>query len=98
MTYVEQLDEEWAADGFLGKLREGVWSAGDAARFLTFLRSIEIPDGALVPKRALSQFWFLPSFLSWQRDRVAERAGNAEAFDRFVTEVHNVLEDVLGVP
>jgi hypothetical protein len=98
MTYVDQLDAEWADEGFLGKLRTGAFAAEDAARFLTFLRGIDIPDGAMVPKRAISLFWYLLSFLLWQRERVAERGGNLARFDRFVTEVHNTLEAVLGVP
>ena len=98
MTYVDQLDAEWADEGFLGKLRTGAFAAEDAARFLTFLRGIDIPEGALVPKRAISLFWYLPTFLLWQRGRVAERSGNLETFDRFVTEVHNTLERVLGTP
>jgi hypothetical protein len=98
MMYVDQLDAEWDDGGFLGKLRRGIFDADDAARFLKFLRGIEIPDGAMVPKRAVSLFWYLPSFLLWQRERVAERGGNLETFDRFITDVHNALESVLGIP
>jgi hypothetical protein len=98
MAYVDQLDAEWGDEGFLGKLRTGAFPAEDAARFLALLRGIDIPEGALVPKRAISLFWYLPSFLLWQRERVAERGGNMETFDRFVTEVHSALERVLGIP
>jgi len=98
MAYVDQLDAEWGDQGFLGKLRIGAFAAEDATRFLTFLRGIDIPEGALVPKRAVSLFWYLPTFLLWQRDRVAEQGGNLETFDRFVTEIHNTLDRVLGIP
>ena len=98
MQFVEQLDFEWSEEGFLGRLRTGSFVPTDAARFLSLLKDIRIPDGALVPKRALSLLWYLPSFLMWQRDRVAARGGDVVAFDRFITDVHSVLEDVLGVP
>ena len=98
MTLVDQLDGEWDTEGFLGQLRTGTFVPEHAARFLAVLRGIEIPDEAMVPKRALSLLWYLPSFLAWQRERVAEQGGDIVAFDRFVTEVHNTLEEVLGVP
>ena len=98
MQFVEQLDYEWSEEGFLGSLRTGTFLPTDAARFLSLLRGIRIPDDALVPKRALSLLWYLPSFLMWQSDRVAARGGDGVAFDRFVTDVHSVLEEVLGVP
>jgi hypothetical protein len=98
MTYIDRLDAEWEDEGFLGKLRRGIFAAEEAARFLKFQGGIEIPEGTMVPKRAISLFWYLPGFLLWQRERIAERGGNLETFDRFVTDVHNTLEAVLGVP
>lgn len=98
MTIVDQLDAEWGTEGFLGQLRTGVFAQENAARFLGLLNSIDIPDESMVPKRALSLLWYLPSFLVWQRERVIEQGGDIAAFDRFVTDVHNTLEDVLGVP
>lgn len=98
MTFVEELDAEWDAEGFLGQLRVGKFLPESASRFLLLLQRIEIPDGAMVPKRALSLLWYLPSFLAWQRGRVIESGSNVTDFDHFVTEVHNTLENVLGVP
>lgn len=46
----------------------------------------------------LSLLWYLPSFLTWQRERVAEKGGDINAYAHFVTDVHNTLEEVLGVP
>jgi hypothetical protein len=98
MTIVGQLDADWDTDGFLGQLRTGAFEQGNAARFLKLLRSIDIPEDAMVPKRVLSLLWYLPSFLVWHRGRVTEQGGDIAAFDLFVADVHNALEDVLGVP
>jgi hypothetical protein len=98
MTFVDQIESEWDSEGFLGKLRIGNFIPEEALRFLQILRSIEIPDGSHVPKRVVSLFWCLPSFLIWQRDRVAEKGGDIKVYEHFVTEVHNTLEAVLGVP
>ena len=53
MSYVDQLD---AVSQFLGKLRTGLRDTlltSDGYRF----------PSAVVPKRAISLFWYLPSFL-----------------------------------
>lgn len=98
MTFVDELDAEWDTDGLLGQLRLGHFEPGNASRFLELLRGIEIPANAMVPKRALALLWYLPSFLAWQRERVMEKGGNVAEYDHFVTEVHNTLEVVLGIP
>jgi hypothetical protein len=98
LTFIDDLDAEWDTHGFLGQLRLGNFVPAHASRFLQLLRQIEIPDDATVPKRALALIWYLPTFLIWQRERVMEKGGNVAEFDRFVTEVHNTLEDVIGIP
>lgn len=95
---IERMEREWDVDGFLGNVRTGIFSISDADQFLAFLRSIEIEEDALVPKRIVSLFWMLPSFLEWQKQRVREAGGRGEDYDRFATEVQNTLEKVLGVP
>jgi hypothetical protein len=52
----------------------------------------------MVPKRLVSLLWYLPSFLAWQTERIAEKDGDRAAYERFVTEVFNALEQALGVP
>jgi hypothetical protein len=95
---IGKLDAAWDCDGFLGGIRRGQFNPDAGAAFLGLLESIVIGDDELVPKRLLAQLWYLPSFLEWQKHRVAEFNGKTEAYDRFVTEVYNVLERVLGVP
>jgi hypothetical protein len=36
--------------------------------------------------------------MSWQRERVAEKGGNIEELDISITKIHNLLEEILGVP
>jgi hypothetical protein len=67
-------------------------------QFLNFLRSISLSEDEEVPMRLVSLLWYIPSFVGWQHDRVAEHGGDTAAFTRFVTEVHNAMETVLGVP
>lgn len=94
----ERLEEEWDSEGFLGQVRTGQFSTNEGADFLELLRSLELDENACIPKRLLSLLWYLPSFLSWQGDRVAEKGGDVVAYEKFVTDVQNVLEETLGVP
>ncbi|HEX3627408.1 MAG TPA: hypothetical protein VH280_18535 [Verrucomicrobiae bacterium] len=95
---IRRLESEWDVDGFLWNVRQGYFSPDDGQKFLSFLKQIEIDDNAEIPKRLLSLLWYMPSFLEWQKERVGERSGNRAAYERFVTEVFNTLEIVLGVP
>ena len=92
------LERAWDDGGFLERIRRGRFEATDANEFLALIGSIDLGDADVVPKRFLSLVWFLPSFLSWQRDRVKEVGCDLAEYDRFVARVHNVFENVLGVP
>jgi hypothetical protein len=95
---IERLDSEWDTDGFFDRVRNGDYDAGLAQEILKVLRTIKIGEDELMPKRLVALLWYLPSFLGWQSERVAERGGDSGAYERFTTEVHNVLEEVLGTP
>lgn len=95
---IEELEQAWDVDGFLGRLRTGEFSLDDAQEFLALLSEVDLGKEQVVPKRLVSLLWFLPSFLAWQTERVAERCGNQVSYAQFVTEVHNLLEERLGVP
>lgn len=96
---IQNLETHWDSDGFLDAVRRGHFVPSDANAFLGLVRGIAIGEDESVPKRLLSLLWYLPSFLEWQKERVAETSpAQAPAYERFVTEVHNVLEEVLGIP
>ncbi|WFU83266.1 hypothetical protein QA645_11145 [Bradyrhizobium sp. CIAT3101] len=95
---IEQLETEWDENGFFDRVRNGDYHAVRGQAVLTVLRAIKIGDEDVVPKRLVSLPWYLPSFLSWQSERIAEKGGDRAAYKRFVTEVEITLENVLGVP
>lgn len=94
----ERLDKEWDSEGFLGRVRVGQFSPSEGAKFIELLNSVKLDDDACIPKRLLTLIWYLPSFFSWQKDRVGEMGGDVDAYEKFVTDVQNTLEQVLGVP
>lgn len=95
---IEQLEVEWNTNGFFDRVRNGDYDGGRGQAVLTVLRAIKIGEEDMVPKRLVSLLWYLPSFLSWQTERIAEKGGDLVAYERFVTEVEATLQGVLGVP
>jgi hypothetical protein len=94
---IDRLETEWDDQGFLGQLRQGQFDAEHAKNFLELLRSIIISDDELLPKRLVALLWYIPSFLSWQTERVQPNV-NAKDYLQFCTDAHNILESVLGFP
>jgi len=95
---IARLEAAWDIDGFLDHVRNGDFVPDEGEQFLAILRDIKISETDLVPKRLVSLLWFVPIFLMWQVDRIAENGGDGVAYERFMNDVHGVLEDRLGIP
>ena len=93
-----RLEAAWDDDGFLGKLREGHFDGPGSDGFLVFLKGMQLDESTLVSKRMLSLIWYIPLFLQWQEERVANKGVDHLIYRKFVTQVINALEEVLGVP
>lgn len=93
------LETQWDEGGFLDALRRGAFDERSSIEFIDSLKSASISNEDFVPKRLLSLTWYLPIFLIWQKERVSEISGiDISRYERFVTQVESVLEEVLGVP
>lgn len=92
------LEASWSAeDGFLFLLRTGSFDPTKAVDLLEMLRKINLDDDTnIVDRRLVSLLWYLPLFLSWQRERVEAR--DAAALAEIETQVCNQVERILGVP
>ena len=88
---IARLEAEWGMEGFLGRLRQGQFDFRKGQEFVAMLLDIELTEETLIPKRLLSLLWYLPSFLTWQTERIVENGGEREVYVRFVTEVRNTL-------
>jgi hypothetical protein len=95
---IEAIEKQWDTDGTLGKIRTGEFNNEAGKILINLLEQINIDDESEIPKRLLTLLWYMPSFLVWQRERVDEKSNNLSEYDHFVTDVHNVLENALGVP
>jgi hypothetical protein len=95
---IEKLDQEWDVDeGFFGKLRSGLFDKEGLQRVIQILESVDI-SGEQLPKRFVALTWFIPTFMSWQCDRIIENGGDAPELDVATQTIIELLYRVLGVP
>ncbi len=95
---VERLDLEYdLSEGFLGRLRSGIFDPKGKERLLGLLNSMELENGP-VDMSLVRHLWFLPIFIQWQKERFEYENRNAELVESTLTEVVNVLTEVVGVP
>jgi hypothetical protein len=96
---IRHLEAAWDfPDGVLFRLRQGDYDPAGIAEVVALLRSLAPDDDALLPRRFVSLTWWLPTFMEWQKERVAEKGGDAEALERDAVRMRNALDEVLGVP
>ena len=96
---IKRLEGEWEQpEGFLGRLREGRFDPAGFERFEQLVKSINHYQDEVINRRLVSLLWYAPTFMSWQRERVAEEGGNIEELDSATTKILNLLEQILGVP
>ncbi len=98
--WIQTLEAEWSKpDGFLGKVREGIFDERQADGFAKMLEGIKPqPGNATIDRRLVALLWYVPAFLRWQKERVAKKGGNMPAFERVTNRVQGIVEEILGVP
>jgi hypothetical protein len=96
---IRALEAEWQIpDGFLGGLREGVFDRTGFLRLEEVLRSAEVDNQGPLDRRFVALTWYIPTFMSWQRERVQRRGGSVDELEMAITKIQNRLEELLGVP
>lgn len=97
---LERLEALWdEPDGALYRLRQGEFTDEAESVVLSVLRTVELSTADEVAfRRAVSLIWYMPLFIGWQVERVAERGGDAAQLSRFRSLVTNEVERLLGVP
>jgi hypothetical protein len=97
--WVQALEAEWSKpDGFLGRAREGAFDDRQGTAFVLMLEKIKPSENATIGRRLVALLWYIPIFLGWQKGRVAEKNGDAAAFEQLTNRVQGIIEDILGVP
>lgn len=92
------IEAAWEPDGAMWRLRQGEVDAEQIDLLLRILEGIEVAEDDPLPRRFVSFVWYLPIFFEWQRERVAERGADMNAFQTLANRVVAVVERLLGVP
>jgi hypothetical protein len=94
-----ELEKEWAVpNGLFYQLRyNGDFDVQKYERFVELLHSIKI-EGEEINRKLVSLLWYLPLFMTWQKERVIENGGNIKKLESAIDEVISILEEKLGVP
>jgi hypothetical protein len=95
---IAALEAEWELEsGFLGKLRTGHFDAKAAHRLYEVLAKLPF-EGDRLDARLVALTWYIPTFVSWQRERCLENGCDPRQFDDAYTNLLNTMEMKLGTP
>jgi hypothetical protein len=96
---ISRLELEWELPaGFFARLRAGDFDEKRAPEILGVISELGLGDDEGVQRRLVSLLWYLPLFLEWQKERVAEQGGAVDGYGLFVNQMTSALEEKLGVP
>ena len=95
---IPELEKLWAVSGFFGRLRQGDYDPDGVGVLEQLLSAIQIDDNTALPRRLVSLTWWIPMFMEWQVERVAQRGGDVEQLKRDAVRLRNLLDSLLGVP
>jgi hypothetical protein len=89
---------EWSREtGFFGKLREGDFDDSGYQRVAQLLEATDVGNAAL-SREFVAATWYIPIFLTWQRERCVDRGITGEAYDIAENRLGALVETLLRVP
>lgn len=96
---IDELEKEWDLEaGFLGNLRQGIFSTEKLERLLNTLQTIELSDLKQLDRRFVSLTWYIPVFMIWQREDFVKQNKDIFELDLAINKVEGQLEIILGIP
>lgn len=94
---IMQLKKEWEKPkGFFGRLREGYFDQEGFKRIEDILKGLKTDE--FLSRELISLIWYIPLFMSWQKERVEKKGGDIKEIERATNILQGILEDFLGVP
>lgn len=98
-SLVSALEYEWEDGGFLEQLRQGKFDQAGYERLLSTLTNLRLSDDEeYVHRRVVELLWFIPLFMSWQKERVEEKGGNIALYEEAFHAVLQHIYRILGTP
>lgn len=98
-TVIAALGNEWEQpQGFFGLLRQGVFDHAAFERTMAILAQVDVANERCLDRRLVALFWFIPLFMTWQRERLQEMGGDMREVDAAFHRILSHVERVLGLP
>lgn len=98
-SFISELERMWDVDGFFYQLRQGVFDPEGYERLRSLLAELQLDDqNESIHRRLVALLWFIPLFMSWQRDRIVEAGSDVSRYEEAFDTILNHLYRILGVP
>ena len=92
------LRAEWDREiGFFGMLRDGQFNESGYHRVERLLETTDRGEGAL-NREFVAVTWYIPIFMTWQRERCLEGGVSAKAYDLAANRLSALVTELLGLP
>ena len=96
---IERLGAAWdAKTGFFWHVRQGVFDEQTFEETLKIVSSIPASEDDPLPRRLVSLLWYIPRFMEWQIERVRDRSGDVNAYQKATNRMASEVERILGTP
>ena len=95
-SMVETLEELWL--GPLTRARDGRFTLEDDRMIRRVLESLDVGKSDVIPKKLVTQLWFIPQFMEWQTERVSSHADNYNGYANLCSWVGSRIGVLLGEP
>jgi hypothetical protein len=95
----EKLELAWE-NGFFYNLRQAHFRPDEYLEVKKLIDSIEDSDEAseTVNRRFVNLIWFIPTFISWQQERLISNGVRQEIIDEMSNYFYNQCKRLLGLP
>ncbi|RVU01316.1 hypothetical protein EOD41_04955 [Mucilaginibacter limnophilus] len=94
--YIKVIDESWGENGFLGKLRDGVFDRNLFNELYASILKLHYKEGEIIPRNVIGILWFIPTFMYRQKEYLNDTDKNA--FDEMREHIEDAIAGILGYP
>jgi len=94
------LESSWSdEDGFFYQLRAGNVKPESVDKLIDQLGSFNPENDSMLPKELVSMIWYIPIFMEWQTERVAQNGDLQKGeYENIKSKVQSAVEAILGIP
>jgi hypothetical protein len=98
-SIIAGLENEWDIQyGFLGQLRQGIYSEESFERLIKLIKELDTPNENVVNRRLVSLLWYIPIVMNWQKERFIKNNIPFDKLEKSINQIINLLENYLGIP